>query len=98
MVDQQLSNKISWAPHVLPDVKISDTNSTEGNAEKNHCFQLIGLNPKKNTYFMETSSDDSLCIEEEGENTEENIGQIPTNCHYTDGKLKQCAKRLVWSV
>lgn len=47
---------------------------------------------------METSSDDSLCIEEEGENTEENIGQIPTNCHYTDGKLKQCAKRLVWSV
>lgn len=64
------------------------------------CFQLIGFNPEKNTYFIETSSDDSLYIEEEGEITEENTRRIQNYCHYTDHwyKLKQWANTLVWSI
>lgn len=65
--------------------------------KKNHCFQLIGFNPERNTYFTETSSDDSPYIEEEGEITEENMGPIPNYCHYTDVKLKQGVNRSVWS-
>lgn len=56
--------------------------------KSHHCFQLIGFNPEKNTYFIETSSDDSVYIEEEGEITEENMGAVPNYCHYTDVKLK----------
>jgi len=48
----------------------------------------LDLTQKKNTYFIETSSDDSLYIEEEGEIIEENMGQVPNYCHYADAKLK----------
>lgn len=100
IIEQQLNNKASWALYILSATNITDANSTEGSAEKksHHCFQLIGFNPEKNTYFIETSSDDSVYIEEEGEITEENMGAVPNYCHYTDVKLKLWANRLLWSV
>lgn len=103
IIEQQLNNKASWALYILSAANITDANSTEGSAGKkkkksHHCFQLIGFNPEKNTYFIETSSDDSVYIEEEGEITEENMGAVPNYCHYTDVKLKLWANRLLWSV